>query len=227
MPDTMPDITPLDGGAPTPPQTIADLQSYMDLAPSNVRKHGTMLMAIADYSTKAPEKFFGEDGLPLRLPEGYKQMGYITTKGIVEKRAVKTDDTTMMQDLEPVRSDLSSSTRDLDVTFGEANAWTESLRAGLPVSAWPADKNSKTWSIDEKSMSEMPKYRIYLIAQDGVGADAVYRVEFAYKASISGFGDRTMDRADSEDLGFTFACLTDEKTGGKQYTKKSSTKTTA
>ncbi|KFF31647.1 hypothetical protein [Bifidobacterium bombi] len=206
--------------------TIADLQAYMQNSSGNVRKHATMVFAIADYSTPAPSKFFGADGLPCKLPDGYKQMGYVTTKGAVEKRSVKTDDTTMLQDLEPVRSDLSSSTRQLEVTFGEANAYTQALRAGQPVSAWPASKDEKTWSITERGMSQLPLYRIYLLTQDGVGTDAVYRVEFAYKATISGFGDRTMDRADTEDLGFTFDVLTDEKTG-KQYDKASSVKKTA
>lgn len=212
--------------APTATPTIADVQQYMQNDPGSVRKHATMVLAIADYSTPAPEKFFGDDGLPFQLPDGYKQMGYVTTKGVVEKRSVKTDDTTMMQDLEPVRSDLSSSTRQIDVTFGEANAFTEALRAGLPVASWPESKDSKTWAYTERGLSQLPLYRIYLIAQDGVGADAVYRVEFAYKASISGFGDRTLDRPDTEDLGFTFDVLTDEKTG-KQYTKISSVKTAA
>lgn len=212
--------------APTATPTIADMQQYMQNDPGSVRKHATMVLAIADYSTPVPEKFFGDDGLPFQLPTGYKQMGYVTTKGVVEKRSVKTDDTTMMQDLEPVRSDLSSSTRQIDVTFGEANAYTEALRAGLPVASWPESKDSKTWAYTERGLSQLPLYRIYLIAQDGVGADAVYRVEFAYKASISGFGDRTLDRPDTEDLGFTFDVLTDEKTG-KQYTKISSVKTAA
>ena len=211
---------------PTATPTIADVQQYMQNDPGSVRKHATMVLAIADYSTPAPEKFFGDDGLPFQLPDGYKQMGYVTTKGVVEKRSVKTDDTTMMQDLEPVRSDLSSSTRQIDVTFGEANAFTEALRAGLPVASWPESKNSNTWAYTERGLSQLPLYRIYLIAQDGVGADAIYRVEFAYKASISGFGDRTLDRPDTEDLGFTFDVLTDEKTG-KQYTKISSVKTAA
>ena len=212
--------------APTATPTIADVQQYMQNDPGSVRKHATMILAIADYSTQAPEKFFGDDGLPCQLPTGYKQMGYVTTKGVVEKRSVKTDDTTMMQDLEPVRSDLSSSTRQIDVTFGEANAFTEALRAGLPVASWPESKDSKTWSYTERGISQLPLYRIYLIAQDGVGADAVYRVEFAYKATITGFADRTLDRADTEDLGFTFDVLTDERTG-KQYDKASSVKVSA
>ena len=212
--------------AHTATPTIADVQQYMQNDPGSVRKHATMIIAIADYSTPAPEKFFGDDGLPCKLPDGYKQLGYVTTKGMVEKRSVKTDDTTMLQDLEPVRSDLSSSTRQLDVTFGEANAYTEALRAGLPVASWPESKDSKTWAYTERGVSQMPLYRIYLIAQDGVGDDAVYRVEFAYKTTISGFGDRTLDRTDTEDLGFTFDVLTDEKTG-KQYTKISSVKTAA
>lgn len=212
--------------APTATPTIADVQRYMQNDPGSVRKHATMIIAIADYSTPAPEIFFGDDGLPCKLPDGYKQLGYVTTKGMVEKRSVKTDDTTMLQDLEPVRSDLSSSTRQLDVTFGEANAYTEALRAGLPVASWPESKDSKTWAYTERGVSQMPLYRIYLIAQDGVGDDAVYRVEFAYKTTISGFGDRTLDRTDTEDLGFTFDVLTDEKTG-KQYDKASSVKVSA
>lgn len=213
-------------GATSAAETIADLQQYMQNDPGSVRKHGTMVFAIADYSTPAPDKFFGDDGLPCKLPTGYKQMGYVTTKGVVEKRSVKTDTTTMLQDLEPVRSDVSSSDRQLDVTFGESNAFTQCLRAGMPVAHWPESKDAKSWEIKEASISQLPYYRIYLLTQDGVGADAVYRVEFAYKVTPSAFADRTLDRADTEDLGYTFDCLTDEKTR-QQYYKGSSVRKTS
>ena len=48
----------------------------------NIHKWRRVILAIADYSATVPETFFGTDGLPIALPAGYKNMGYITTDGI-------------------------------------------------------------------------------------------------------------------------------------------------
>ena len=187
-----------------------------------VRKHGTALLAIADYSAPVPTAFFDSaTGQPLLLPAGYKNMGYVSTKGFTAKKDTKSDDTTMLQDLDPVRSDLSSSTRTLAVGFGEMSAWVKNLMAGLPVSAWPA-ANSGKWSVDDKGTQESPYYRLLLLTQDGAGAQAFYRVEFAYRAKITDIGDRTLNRSDAEIEEPTFTCYKDPAASGASYHMESS-----
>jgi hypothetical protein len=187
-----------------------------------VRKHGTALLAIADYSAPVPTAFFDSTtGQPLLLPSGYKNMGYVSTKGFTAKKDTKSDDTTMLQDLDPVRSDLSSSTRTLAVEFGEMSSWVKSLMAGLPVSAWPATNGGK-WSVDDKGTQESPYYRLLLLTQDGTGDQAFYRVEFAYRAKITDIGDRTLNRSDAEIEAPTFTCYKDPAASGAAYHMESS-----
>ncbi|MFT8650539.1 MAG: hypothetical protein ABF792_08855 [Bifidobacterium psychraerophilum] len=205
-----------------PDATYASVSDQLKDDSTLVRKHGTAILAIADYSAEAPTSFFDTaTGLPLLLPDGYKNMGYVSTKGFVAKKDVKSDDTTMLQDLDPVRTDLSSSSRTLDAEFGEMSAWVKSLIAGLPVSQWPTE-NGGSWKITDSGTSETPYYRLLLLTQDGVGDQAFYRVEFAYRVKITDYSDRTMDRADAEIEAVTFTTYKDPKLSSKSYYQESS-----
>lgn len=108
---------------------ITDVPSILNDNNGNVRKWGTQLLAIADYSTAMPYPFFDTaTNKPNQLPEGFKVMGYISTDGAKMSRGIESADTSAVQDLEPVRSDITGRTRTLQLTFLEMNAW---------VKAWP------------------------------------------------------------------------------------------
>ena len=202
----------------SPGATVAD---QLDDRNSLIRKHGTQLMAIADYETPVPSAFWSTDTtttpgkvltLPAVLPEGFRNLGYITTDGISESRDVGSSDLNMVQDIEPVRSDIDSLTRTLQVTFGESSSWTKALAHNKPVRDWPATRSSSFEFYDGEE-SEFPYYRILILTQDGVGAGAVYRVEFAYRAKVTDMGDRTLNRTDAEMTQRTFTCYKDEVVG--------------
>jgi len=183
----------------------------------NVHKWRRVILALADYSTAVPETFFGTDGLPIALPTGYKNMGYVTTDGIAHSYDVSSDDTTMLQDLEPVRSDQTGKTHTFQVAFGETNGWTKGLAFGKPVSEWPTDKNA-AWIYDEDPDSGDSYYRAITLAQDGVGASAVYRVEAAYRIKVTDMDDRALNGSDVEEVNRTFTIYRDPVVG-KSYTE--------
>lgn len=191
-----------------------------------IRKHGTQFMAIGDENADIPEDFFEEvtaNGfvrtLPSVLPSGYRNMGYITTDGIAEGRDVGSNDVTMVQDIEPARSDIDSLTRTLAVNFGESNSWTKALAHGLPVAEWPTVKSSR-YTFHDGERSDFPYYRILIFTQDGVGDNAVFRVEFAYRAKVTDIAGRTLNRTDVEATGRTFTCYKDDAVG-RSYTEDS------
>ena len=102
---------------------ITDVPSILNDNNGNVRKWGTQLLAIADYSTAMPDPFFDTaTNKPNQLPEGFKVMGYISTDGAKMSRGIESADTSAVQDLEPVRSDITGRTRTLQLTFLEMNA---------------------------------------------------------------------------------------------------------
>jgi len=202
---------------------MPDVSSQLAVDNRNVRHHGLQIMAIADYSAAVPTEFFASDGTLNALPAGYKNMGYITTAGIKVGTAITESTDTMVQDIEPVRSSMSALTRTLVVSFGESNAWTQGLAAGARVADWPSDKNV-SWSYDFGSGNDFPYYRIMILTQDNSGPDAVYRVEFAYRAKATALADRTLDRTTVEEINPTFTCFRDPVVG-KSYTIESTPST--
>lgn len=182
-----------------------------------VSKWGNKLFAIGDYGVGDPlptvgADYFGTDHLPLAVPTGMKVMGYITTDGVTSTRDVSSNETQMDQDLEPVREDLESMKSTLKVVFGESNAWVNALYEGMPVASWPASP-SAAWSFNSGGLEDMPLYRGLILTQDGVGANAKYRVEACHRIKPVNFGDRSMARANVESFDFTFSVQKDPKTG--------------
>ncbi|WP_146244940.1 hypothetical protein [Curtobacterium sp. MCBD17_028] len=190
-----------------------------------IRKHGTQIFAIADYSAAVPEDWFGAPDattgviLPIALPEGYFNMGYITTDGIKDANNVSASAVNMVQDLDPVRNDIDGMTKTLDVTFGESNAWTRALAHGIPVADWPASK-TVGYEYHDGDKADFPFYRGLILTQDGVGSSRFYRVEFAYRMQVTDIADRTLNRTDVEATGRTFTCLRDPEVG-RSYTEAS------
>lgn len=196
---------------------VADVQSMLNDNNKNIRKFGTALLAVADYSTPAITEFWNADGTPKALPQGYKALGYITTDGIKMQRSITTANTEMLQDLEPVRTDITAKTRTLQVQFGEANAWTKALAAGLPVSQWSQTKDAD-WEFTDGQIHDFPYLRLLLLMQDGIGNDAFYRVEYAYRAKITAQGDQTKSRTAVEEEDMTFTVFRDPAANASYYT---------
>lgn len=181
-----------------------------------VRKWGNKLFAIGDYGVaKMPAAFadfFGTDKLPKAPPTGMLTMGYITTDGIKVGRDVSSTETEMDQDLEPVREDIEKMAGTLSLTFGESNAWTNALYHGLPVAKWAA-KRTSAWSFSDGDLEALPDYVGLIIAQDGVGANAAYRIEAAYRLKPNNFGERQLARRSTEGFEFGFKVLKDPAIG--------------
>ena len=176
---------------------------------SKVRKWGTVLFAIADIGTAIPADLFGVDHLPIALPAGFKDLGFITTDGVTAVDSLSSEPTTMLQSLEAVRTDVTGREMNLSAVFGESNAWVNALYHSKLVSEFGADKDG-AWDFTEAGISDTPYYRILMFAQDGVGDSAVYRVEAAYKAKVTAKTDRALGRTNAETFGFTFGLFRDQ-----------------
>lgn len=188
--------------------TAADM---MELNNALVRKHQSLICAIADYSTPAPTEFFDEDGLPVKLPEGFYQMGLITTDGLPISSDVSTDDVDSVQQTTHTRSDVSSDVVSSQIVFQETNELTLALQYSLPFADAP--KRGSKVDFMRKKAADQPLRRMYWITQDRVGPDAFYRVVFYPMMQITDKDDRNMQRSDEEQHSFTFTPMYDEDYG--------------
>lgn len=193
--------------------TVKDMLEVVD---TNVRKWGTQLAFLLAPDAVLPESFFTPERLPV-LPEGAIQLGYITTDGISVEDSISSENTQMLQNLEPVRTDLTGIERSLTVAFGEDNAMVQALWHGVPFEEFPEEANGP-WSFDDGEVQDYPYYRFGWIGQDGVGESARYRVELGYRAKVTAKESRTASRENPETYGFTFGLFRDPVIG-KSYTR--------
>lgn len=176
---------------------------------NNVRKWGDQLFFLLppDADVKDHVWFDPATRLPA-LPAGAIDLGYITTDGISNEDSISSENTQMLQSLEPVRTDLTGIEKTLTVAFGEDNGGVQALYHGKPFEEFPADP-AAPWIFDDGEISQYPYYRLGWIGQDGVGDMARYRVEFAYRATVTAKEARTANRTDAETYGFTFGLFKD------------------
>lgn len=180
-----------------------------------VRKWPNQKLVLFDDNAEFPAELFGVDHLPVAVPSGGVDMGYITTDGVSTTNSVSSEGTNMLQTLEEVRVDLTGRTRSLTVAFGESNAYTRALRAGLPVADFPVDKYGPTDLTEggDQDVSDFPYYRALLYKIDGVGASAVYGVEAFYRIKPTSFTDRVRSRTAVDTVGVTFGLYRDATYG--------------
>ena len=189
----------------------------IDINDAGVRKWRKIRLGISDYGAAGVtipatnDKLFKTTGEPIAWPTGVKDMGYITTDGLDFGNEISSTPTNMLQSVRPVRDDLESVTDSLTVTFGEENAWVEALKHYLPVSSWPATRD-QSWGFDGEEITDMPYYVLWILAQDGVGAQAVFRHELKLKARPTARTNSVMNASDPETSGFTFGIYVDEAT---------------
>lgn len=198
-----------------------------DTSNSAVRKWRKQILGVSDFNdpeitipTKAGDLFYldpatapaGRLYTPKPLVPGIHDMGYITPDGVTHNREVASDDTSMLQSLESVRSDVTSIDKTVAAVLGEANAWTRAMAHGLPVSMWPADKHGANFFADGRIVDN-PFYVFWQLAQDGVGPSAIYRIELLLKVKVSAQEGRKMNAADPETYGYTWKSFKDDVLG--------------
>lgn len=196
---------------------MPDVQDLLVTNGKNVRKWGTQLLFLMAPDAEIPPLFFAvEDKLPI-LPATAKQLGFITTDGVSQEDSVSSENTQMLQSLEPVRRDLTGIEKSLTVAFGEDNAFVQALWHGAPFEDFPSAADG-SWIFDDGEIADYPYFRLGVISQDGVGAEARYRYEFAYRAAVTAKTARSLNRTDPETYGFTFGLYKDP-VAGKSYTR--------
>lgn len=177
-----------------------------------VRKWGVQKLCLVPPGLVIPE-LFGVDGLPIVMPAGSLDLGFVTTDGVASSDSISSEGTQMLQTLEEVRSDLTARTKTLTTTFGERNAYVKALEAGMPLEEFPADKYGPTSFKHGAEVADFPYYGALLFKIDGVGAEAVYGVEHFPRIKPTSITDRTRNRSAVDGLGVTFGVYKDAAAG--------------
>lgn len=180
-----------------------------------IRKWGRSLLAVQDYSEPVPTTFFNATTKIPTLPASARQLGFITTDGATMGKQISANETFMWQSISPVRSDLESMSYSIQASFGEAsNAYVHAVYNGVQVKDFPEAPNAPFVFGKDEDFVDFPYYRVWLIAADGVGDQAFYRIEYAPRAKVTAVTDRKLVRANPEEIGLTFSAFEDKVAGG-------------
>jgi hypothetical protein len=188
---------------------IQELQNWDN---RQIRKHALQIIALADASVTAPTDFFTTadasaspptlGGELLALPTGFYDGGYITTDGGTISRDISTADVNSVQTAEFTRSDIETDQSTFQVVFQETSNVTWALQFNEEFANMPAKGERLDFHRDRSGVQ--PRRRLLILTQDGVGDQAVYRVEFGPNVQITDTDDRSLQRSDEEQNSFTF-----------------------
>ena len=174
-----------------------------------VRKWGLQALFLDSPSAVVPAAFYNPTTLVPTIPATMRHLGFISTDGVSNEVNVSSEDTNMVQDLEPVRTDITGMTNRLTVTLGESSsALVNAVWHGVPFEDFPADPDG-AWVFHDGEIADFPEYRLMGVYQDGVGDRARYRVEYGYRAKVIAKQNRTMNRSSFEGMGLTFGLFKD------------------
>jgi hypothetical protein len=183
------------------------------------RKAKTSAVLLASMSAALPTAITsGSTPALITKPTGFNGLGFITDDGAVISRSVETADITAMQSTSPIRSDVTSDTESIAVTFHEMNAWVISAYYGVALSTLVPDATTGEVSWAKPELPAQAYSRMLILSRD-VGDSGEYLIaELFPRVTISDYDDLSYSKSDDGiTYGLTFTSLFDSAAG---YSKK-------
>ncbi|MDT0302900.1 phage tail tube protein [Streptomonospora wellingtoniae] len=130
------------------------------------------------------------DMLLAALPEGYDDLGYVSTDGFSFGREVEQADIRAHGATDAVRSDITADSSTLTVQCIETKLNTIGLYTGADVSALEADATSGELVIDKPSRPRGQYYRLLKVSVDLGDDGEIYIARFFPRAKVTNFDEQ-------------------------------------
>ena len=169
--------------------SITTLEDAQDHNPRLIRKalEGSIFIKPWAKTDAEIEKIYTAAG-GLIIPTGYVDVGVIAKDQAVQwDRETETADVNSWSYAEPTRRDLVKDVVTMAFNMHESKNRVFELWHGVDLSAVTADSDGNI-VIDKPKTPQARRYRVFQLAKDGDGADAVYFMRCLPNAQVTGVG---------------------------------------
>jgi hypothetical protein len=149
------------------------------------------------------------------LPDGWTDIGWITSDGVTYGRTTDVSDVTSFGSVQPTRSDVTNDTITMSVVAQETSMLTLGLYTGADTAALTADATSGEFSISKPDIPGFRYYRVLgiFVDRDDAGRE-IYMARYMPRARITEWGEQQLnDGDDPVTYNMTFTGYEDSVTG--------------
>jgi hypothetical protein len=148
------------------------------------------------------------------LPEGYVDLGWISSDGAAYARETEVSEVTSFGSVEPTRSDTTSDTITLSITCQETRLETLALYTGAASSGITANATTGEVQIAKPARPGFRHYRVLGLFVDETEAGEIYIARFMPRARVTEVGEQTFtDGDDPISVPVTFTGVEDSSLG--------------
>lgn len=130
------------------------------------------------------------------LPEGWDDLGWLTSDGAQFARDVATSEVTSWGSVSPTRTDITSDTTTLTVTAQETKMLTIGLATGADLSAVVPAANTGEVSIAKPTKPSSRYYRVLSLAVDQGDAGEIFIGRFLPRAKVTSYAEQAFAGGD-------------------------------
>lgn len=139
------------------------------------------------------------------LPEGYDDLGWLTSDGAQFSREVSTSDITSWGSVSPTRSDIVSDTSTLTAVPQETKLQTLGLATGIDFDAITADPDTGEVIIAKPARPSSRTYRVLSVAVDENEFGEIVIARFLPRGKVTGYAPQNFSSGDTAiEWGVTF-----------------------
>jgi hypothetical protein len=130
------------------------------------------------------------------LPEGWDDLGWLTSDGAAFARDVSTSEVTSWGSVTPTRSDVVTDTSTLTVVAQETKLLTIGMATGADLSGVVPDANSGEVFIAKPTRPKSKHYRALSLAVDEGDGGEIYIGRFLPRAKVSSYAEQAFGGGD-------------------------------
>lgn len=156
----------------------------------------------------------------IKLPTGYKDLGWTTEDGAQFARSVSTNEIKSWGTNSPTRTDITSDVTTVKVTAQETSLQTIGLYTGADTAGIvPSAATGGTVTVAQPAIASPRTYRMLVLAVDSNNAGEFYIARYLPQVKVTDFGDQALNNGDGGIVyPLTFTGYPDSTAGYSQAT---------
>ncbi len=147
------------------------------------------------------------------LPNGYADIGYLTSDGTSFSRETEVNEVTSWGSVEPTRSDVTRDTITMAITAQETSKTVLEMYTGADLSETLATAGTGEFSIEKPDRPAFRYFRVLALAVDQGDYGEIYIARFMPRARVTEYGEQVFNQEGEIQYPMTFTGFNDSTEG--------------